>query len=343
MKINGRKVGGGALPLVVAEIGINHGGDLVVAKNMALQAFRAGAECVKHQTHVVDDEMTSEAKSIKPDNADSSIWDVIAGASLTLDEERELKKFCDDLGLIYLSTPFSRSAADFLNSLNIPAFKIGSGECCNLPLVDHIASFGKPVIMSTGMHSIEEIAESVEILMSKDVEVALLQCTNVYPTPPGEVSLMGISELQLAFPTLTIGYSCHAVGPYMALAAVALGAAIIERHFTDSRYRVGPDICCSMDPAELRLLKDRGEEIHLAIRNPKGRSSGEENVYKFARGSVVAEKFLSAGATISSDDIWARRPGNGEIPANKFREVVGKRLKTDLKKNQQIRWSDLED
>ena len=152
--IAGRKIGPEYHPLVIAEIGINHGGDLKVAKNMVSLAAAAGAECVKHQTHFVEDEMTAEAKNIFPPNANQSIWDVIDSCALTRDEEIALKQYAESLGLIYISTPFSRSAADFLYEIGVPAFKIGSGECDNLPLIHHIASFGTPVILSTGMQSI---------------------------------------------------------------------------------------------------------------------------------------------------------------------------------------------
>ena len=341
MKINYREVNSKNKPLVIAELGINHGGNLEHAKYMVKIASASGAECIKHQTHFVEDEMTEEAKNIFPPNANESIWDVIEKSSLTKDEEIELKNFTEDLGLIYISTPFSRSAADFLNDINIPAFKIGSGEACNIPLIRHIASFNKPIILSTGMHSIDQIRKPVDIFKEKNVEFALLECTNSYPSSPESVSLKGINDLKKTFPEAVIGFSDHSIGPYIALAAVALGACIIERHFTDSRYKKGPDISCSMDPAELRLIIDRSQEIYTAINNPKERTHQEEDVYKFARGTIVADKMIKKGTIISQEDIWARRPGNGEIPAEKFDEIIGKKTNKDLSFNQQIKWSDL--
>lgn len=342
MKVGGRKIGPGEPPLLVVEIGINHGGDLAVAKNMVLLAANAGAECVKHQTHFVDDEMTDEAKEIFPPNADVSIWEVIEGCALSAEEEIELKQYAESLGLIYISTPFSRKAADFLNAIDIPAFKIGSGEADNLPLIRHIAGFGKPVIMSTGMQSIESITRSVEILEESGVPYALLECTNLYPSPPEIVSLQGITDLQRAFPNALVGFSDHSIGPHMALSAVALGACILERHFTDSRYRVGPDISCSMDPAEVRLIVDRSREIHAALMNPKQRTGPEEDVYLFARASVVAERDLEAGHVIGEQDIWARRPGNGPIPGYDFDKVVGRTLARAVTRNTQLDWGDFE-
>lgn len=342
MKIGSRPVGATHPPLVIAEIGINHGGSLEVAKRMVTLARNAGCEIVKHQTHFVEDEMTEEAKATLPPNAGGkSIWDVIAECALTRDEERELQRHARDEGIMYISTPFSRSAADFLDELDVPCFKIGSGECNNLPLVRHIAALGKPVIMSTGMNTIESIAPAVEALEGAGVEYALLECTNLYPSPPEAVSLKGIEVLRSAFPRAVVGFSDHSIGPSMALAAVALGAAIIERHFTDSRYRPGPDITCSMDPAELRFLIDRSREIHVALNTAKQRKPAEEPVYRFARSSVVADRDLEAGALIQERDIWARRPGTGEISGADFYKVVGRRLRVARRRNEQIRWTDL--
>ena len=342
MKIGNREISANHAPLVIAEIGINHGGDLEVAKNMVRLAAAAGCECVKHQTHIVEDEMTDEAKSIFPPNADVSIWDVMAQCALSLDDEAELKRYTEELGMIWISTPFSRAAADFLEELDVPAYKIGSGEADNLPLIRHIAKKGKPVIMSTGMQSIDTIRASVQILEDAGIEYALLECTNLYPSPPEIVSLQGVTDLKNAFPNAVVGFSDHSIGPEMALASVALGASILERHYTDTRYRKGPDISCSMDPAELRFLIDRSREIHTALMNSKQRTGPEEDVYRFARASVVADKDLSAGSILTEADIWARRPGSGEIAGYDFDKVVGKKLKVSVQRNQQLKWSDFE-
>ncbi|NNF77134.1 MAG: polyhydroxyalkanoate biosynthesis repressor PhaR [Rhizobiales bacterium] len=342
MRIAHREIGPGHPPLVIAEIGINHGGDLDVAKHMVRLAAQSGAECVKHQTHFIEDEMTEEAKSIFPPNADMSIWDVMQNFSLSAEDEIALKGYAESFGLIYLSTPFSRQAANFLNEIGVPAFKIGSGEVDNLPLIRHIANFGKPIIMSTGMQSITTLGRSVEILENSKLPFALLECTNLYPSPPEIVSLQGIGELRRAFPKATIGFSDHSIGPTMALAAVALGACIVERHFTDTRHRSGPDISCSMDPAELRFLVDRSQEVHTALRNPKERTKAEEPVYRFARSSIVADRDLQKGHLIEETDIWARRPGTGEIPGFEFDKVVGQRLARAVSRNTQLAWPDFE-
>ena len=341
MKIANRTISPDHPPLVIAEIGINHGGSLEVAKEMARLAAASGCEMVKHQTHFVADEMTDEAKAILPPNADVSIWEVMEQCALSKADEIALKDYVESLGMIYISTPFSRAAADFLNDIDVPAFKIGSGEADNLPLIRHIAAFGKPVIMSTGMQTIESVRASVQILEDAGVEYALLECTNLYPSPPEIVSLKGVTELQKAFPNAIVGFSDHSIGPEMALASVALGACILERHYTDSRYRAGPDIICSMDPAELRLLVDRSREIHTALHNDKQRTGPEEDVYRFARASVVADRDLPAGHMITESDIWARRPGSGEIAGYEFDKVVGKRLTRAITRNTQLKWDDL--
>jgi N-acetylneuraminate synthase len=340
--IAGREISADRPPLVIAEIGINHGGDLEVAKEMVRRARDAGCEMIKHQTHIVEDEMTDEAKAIFPPNAEVSIWEVMENCALGRDDEIALKDYVESLGMIFISTPFSRAAAEFLDEIGVPAFKIGSGEADNLPLIRHIAKKGKPVIMSTGMQTIGTIGASVAILEDAGVPFALLECTNLYPSPPEIVSLQGVTELRRAFPKAVVGFSDHSIGPEMALASVALGASILERHYTDTRYRKGPDIACSMDPAELKFLIDRSREIWVAMNNPKERTAPEEDVYRFARASVVADRDLAAGHVIEEADIWARRPGSGEIAGYEFDKVVGRRLTRAVKRNEQLRWGDLD-
>ena len=342
MKIANREIGPAHPPLVIAEIGINHGGSLDVAKEMVRLAAGAGCEMIKHQTHIVEDEMTDEAKQIFPPNADVSIWEVMAQCALGREDEAELKRYTEELGMIWISTPFSRAACDFLETLDVPAYKIGSGEADNLPLIRHIVKKGKPVILSTGMQTIDTMRASVQILEDAGIDYALLECTNLYPSPAEIVSLKGVTELKSAFPNAVVGFSDHSIGPEMALASVALGASILERHYTDSRYRKGPDISCSMDPAELRFLIDRSREIWIAANNDKKRTAPEEDVYRFARASVVADADLPAGHVIAEADIWARRPGSGDIPGYDFDKVVGRTLATAVKRNQQLKWSDLD-
>ena len=228
MKIENRAINTTTKPLVIAEIGINHNGDINTAKALVSAARDAGCECIKHQTHFLDDEMTDEAKSIVPPNDHRSIWEIMEECCLSKDEEIQLKQYTEELGMIYLSTPFSRSAADFLNDIGVSAFKIGSGECDNIPLIRHISRFGKPIIMSTGMQTIDSIRDSVEILDDADIPYALLECTNLYPSPAEIVSLAGIKELRDAFPNAQIGFSDHSIGPTMALAAAAMAQLFLS-------------------------------------------------------------------------------------------------------------------
>ena len=325
---------------MVAELGINHGGCIKTAMSMVKLAAESGCECIKHQTHIVSDEMTEEAKLVYPPNAEISIWEVIDRCALSLDDEIALKNYTESLGLIYISTPFSRKAADFLDDIGICAFKIGSGEVDNIPLVNHIASFKKPIIMSTGMQNINSLTNSTKIIEKHDISYALLECTSAYPAKPETIFLRSIGELKERFPKSIVGFSDHSIGPTMAIAATALGAKIIEKHFTDSKYRKGPDIICSMDPSELRYLIDKCTEVHNALKRDKVRTTEESEVYKFARSSVVAEREIKKGHIITNDDIWTRRPGNGPIAAADYQKLLGKKAKKNILKNQQLDWSD---
>lgn len=340
-KIGDRMIGNGQPPLIISEIGINHGGDIAVAKEMVRLIRLSGGEIVKHQTHIPAAEMSSHATEIRPPNDSRSIFDVIADCSLTFEEEIELKSYAESIGLTYISTPFSVEAAEFLNDIGVCAFKIGSGEVSNPLLIEAVAGFGKPVILSTGMHETHDIDRAVEIFQECGVKFALLQCTNAYPSPPKHVWLRGMDFLRERFPNAVVGFSDHSIGPTLALAAVARGAHIVERHFTDSKYRLGPDIVCSMDPAELRkLILDAGEIFEaLSINRP--RSETEAAVYKFARSSVVAAKFIAAGERIISRSVSCKRPGTGEISGSQIREVIDSIALRDIDAGEQLSWSDL--
>ena len=193
-EIDGRRIGPGQPPLVIAEIGINHEGDIQKAFRMVDDAYTAGCECVKFQSHVIEDEMIPN--DVVPGNATESIWDIMERCALDGDEEIELKKYVEAKGMIFLSTPFSRAAANRLEEIGVSAFKIGSGECNNYPLIDHISSFGKPIILSTGMNDVGSIRPAVEIFRRRRVNYALLHCTSMYPTPYEKVRLGAMAELQ---------------------------------------------------------------------------------------------------------------------------------------------------
>lgn len=328
-------------PVVIAEIGINHEGDLNVAKQMVDAAHRAGAEIVKHQTHVVEDEMSAAAKKVIPGNTDVSIYEVMERCALNEEDETELKRYVEEKGMIFISTPFSRAAADRLERMGVAAYKIGSGECNNYPLIEHVASFGKPMIVSTGMNNIESIEKTVAILEKYNVEYALLHCTNVYPTPAHLVRLGGMQELQEKFPNAVIGLSDHTVNNNACLAAVALGASILERHFTDSMDRPGPDIVCSMDPNSLHELIQGSREI-FQMRGGKKEAAAEEQVtIDFAFSTVVAIADIEEGQAFTKDNIWVKRPGTGEIQAEHYNDVIGKIATRSILKEDHVKWSDL--
>lgn len=338
IQIGKRKIGEDYPPLVVAEIGINHNGSLEKAKRMIRDAKAAGAECVKFQGHVIEDEMLeSEARKTIPANASTSIWEIMERCALSGKQERELKKYAEGLGLIFLSTPFSRAAADQLQKLGVKAFKIGSGECNNHPLVEHVARFGKPMIISTGMNSIPSIKKTVAILRKHNVPFALLHCTNMYPTPFNRVYLQAITKLKKAFPDAVVGLSNHSVGPWAALGAVALGASVLERHFTSDRSWKGEDIIVSMDPAELKMIIEGSRAIWESRGDYKGPIKEEQPTIDFAFASVVTIAPIKAGEKFTMKNLWVKRPGTG-ILAENFSKILGKKAKTAIPADTQLIW-----
>ena len=340
ISIGRRRIGPAHVPLVVAEIGINHEGDLKVAFEMVDAAKRAGVEVVKHQTHVVDDEMSSAAKTVVPGNADVSIYQIMERGALSEDDERRLKDHVEASGMIFISTPFSRAAADRLEGMNLPAYKIGSGECNNYPLLRHIASFGKPVILSTGMNTIDSVGKAVAIFEERGVPYALLHTTNLYPTPPHLVRLGAMVELGRVFPRAVIGLSDHTTDNLACIGAIALGASIVERHFTDTTARVGPDIVCSMDETRCRELVAAARVLHLEIGGTKGPVQEEQVTMDFAFATVVTIAPIMAGEKLTKANLWVKRPGTGSIPAERYEELLGKTARRDLPTDTHLRTDD---
>jgi len=342
LRIGKIEVGTDRVPLVIPEIGINHNGDLNVAKEMVLSAKRAGARLVKHQTHIVEDEMTLEAKKVIPGNANISIYEIMEHASLSKDEEYELMTYTESLGMEFLSTPFSRAAADRLNEFGVKAFKIGSGEMNNYPLIEHIASFGKPMIISTGMNSISGIKRVVSIVERHQVPYALLHTTNLYPTLPEQVRLGAMQEMMNEFPNSIIGLSDHTLNNTACISAMALGALIVERHFTDKMERKGPDIACSMDEEHLAELLLAAKEIMLMRGGHKCALSEEQVTIDFAFSTVVSIKDIQEGEILTKDNIWVRRPGTGEIKAEFYDSLLGKKLNVCVPAGTHIKWDMVE-
>jgi sialic acid synthase SpsE len=341
IEIQGRKIGYNFKPLVIAEIGINHEGNLNIAKEMVDAAKSAGVEMIKHQTHIVDDEMSRAAKNTIPGNASESIYDIMKRCALNEEDEYELKNYVEKNGMIYISTPFGRAAADRLNSWDVPAFKIGSGECNNYPLLNHIASFGKPIILSTGMNTIESIKKATEIFKKNKVQYALLHTTNLYPTPDKLVRLGALNDLKENFPDTVIGLSDHTVSNHACFGAIALGASIVERHFTDHMNRQGPDIVCSMDKFECENLI-KGANIMFEQRGGKKEPALEEQVtIDFAFATVCSIKTIKKGEKFTTDNIWVKRPGKGGILAEKFDDIINKVAAKDIDNDTQIMWEDI--
>ena len=337
-----RKIGPDEPPLVIVEIGINHEGDIDLAIQMADAAIDAGAEVIKHQTHVIEDEMSEEAKNVIPGNTNVSIYEVMKRCALSENDEKKLMNHVISRKSIFISTPFSREAANRLIRFNVPAFKIGSGECNNYPLVKHIAKAKKPIIMSTGMNSIETIRPSVDILRNARIPFALLHCTNIYPTPPSLVRLGAIHQLREAFPDAVIGLSDHTVNNFACLGAVALGASILERHFTDDMNRPGPDISCSMDPSSLKELINGSQTIFLERGGEKNPIEQETQTMAFAFASVIAVKDINPGEILTEDNLWVRRPGGGDYTSKDYDLLLGKKVKKFVKKNERLKKIDIE-
>ena len=341
-EISGREIGEDFLPLVIAEIGINHGGSLSEAKKLVDAAIKAGVEIIKHQTHVVEDEMSSDAKKIIPGNSDKSIFEIMESCALSEEDEFSLKKYVESKGKIFISTPFSREAANRLEKMDVPAYKIGSGECNNYPLIQHIANFKKPVILSTGMNSLKTIRPAVEILRSNKVPFALLHTTNIYPTPFNLVRLSAMSELKTNFPDAIVGLSDHTITNHACFGAVALGASILERHFTDSMEREGPDISCSMDIQKAEELIE-GVEVIFQERGGKKEAAKEEKAtIEFAFASVVTIKEIEEGEELNDQNIWVKRPGTGEIKAKDFEKIIGKKATRFIPNDSQLTYDDFE-
>jgi sialic acid synthase SpsE len=339
VEIGRRRIGTDQPPLVLAEVGINHEGDVNKALQLVDAAVAAGAEAVKFQCHITEQEMIPT--EMKPGKiSDERLWDIIKRCELTEAEERRIQAYCGEKGIIYLSTPFSREAADRLDAMGVPAFKIGSGECNNLPLIDHIARFGKPVILSTGMNDLASVRRSARVLEGR-VPFALLHCTSMYPTPYDKVRLGAITELRQAFPAVPVGLSDHSLGIWTCLGSVALGACLLEKHFTISRAWPGPDTGISIEPQELADLITGSRAIWEARGGSKTILPEEQPVIEFAYATVVSIAPIKAGEALSLSNVWVKRPGTGSINADRLTAILGKQATRNLPADYQLRPEDI--
>jgi sialic acid synthase SpsE len=341
INFGGRLVGPHHPPLVIAEIGINHEGCLKTAYEMVDAAASAGVEVVKHQTHVVEDEMSGAAKNVIPGNTDESIYSVMARCALSEENEICLKEYVESKGMIFLSTPFSRAAAGRLERMGVSAYKIGSGECNNYPLLKHVAGFGKPIILSTGMNTLESVGKAVVIFENAKIPYVLLHTTNLYPTPPHLVRLGAMVELAQAFPNAIVGLSDHTINNLACLGAVALGASVLERHFTDHMDRQGPDIVCSMDTRQCRELIESSKTLHMELGGTKVPVKEEQVTMDFAFATVVTIAPIQAGELFTKKNLWVKRPGTGKILAEHYEGLLGKSASRDLPIDMHLDFKDI--
>jgi N-acetylneuraminate synthase len=327
-------------PLVIPEIGINHSGNIEAAFKIVDSAKRAGAKIIKHQTHIPEDEMSFHAKKIKPGNSKKYIYDIISECSLSEEDEFKLMKYVISKNLVFLSTPFSRKSVDRLIKFNVQAFKVGSGEFNNLPLLDYICKFKKPMLVSTGMADLKECKQIYGFLKKRKVNFCFLHTTSLYPTPNKLVRLGAITQMKNTFKDIMIGFSDHTTDNLSSYAATALGARIIERHFSDKK-RKGPDIISSNFEQDLELLIKGTKKIFEQSSGLKTKLKEEEITRKFAYASIIATQDISKNEKFSIKNIWAKRPGTGNYLAKDFYRLLNKRSKRVIKKGHQIKKSDI--
>ena len=327
-------------PYIIAEACINHEGDINLAKRMIKEAKNSGADCVKFQIHNLENEMLKDTP--KSDNFTESLWDTLERTNINIEKQKILKSFCEETGIQYLCTPFSRDGTDQLESIGVDLYKIGSGEMTNHPLIEHIASKNKPIIFSTGMSEFHEIEETVKIIEKFNIPFAITHCTSIYPCPAERVNLRIISELIKKF-NVPIGLSDHTNNIYSSFGAVAHGACIIEKHFTLNKKAPGPDHQSSIEPAELKELVKVCNYINKSNGNVKKIFDEEKQILAWARESVVAEEDIKEGEVFNEKNIWVKRPSpkNGCIPAKEYKNILGKKSKNEIKKDSQIKWDDL--
>tara|TARA_Y100001933_G_scaffold125076_1_gene124908 strand:- start:3955 stop:5019 length:1065 start_codon:yes stop_codon:yes gene_type:complete len=320
-------------PKIIAEIGINHDGSLERAKYLASLAIDSGAHIVKTQFHIPSAEMSAVAKTIVPGHCDQSIYSIMDQCSLSLEDEIKLKNYIESRGGNYLSTPFSIEAASLLYKyLGVECFKIGSGECNNLPLLKKVASYKLPVILSTGLNSLASATRSYKYLLENGCpKVYLMHTTNLYPTPIHLVRLGGITELQSVASSELVGLSDHTTSNLACLGATALGAVILERHFIDTKDHPGPDVINSMTPQELKRLREDTAHMHAMRGGSKSNPlEEEEETRDFAFATVVVNQDLPSGTVIARNHLDVKRPRAGEFDAAELEDILGKELSQDI-------------
>jgi N-acetylneuraminate synthase len=338
INILNRGVGDGESCFIIAEACDNHLGNMEVAKEMALQAKLSGADAVKFQHHLPDEEMLREGVPMSA-NFNMPLYEFLQKYALTLQQHYELYQYCKEIGIIYLCTPFSRKAAEELNEMGLEVFKIGSGELTDIPTLKVIASFGKPMILSTGMSELPEIEETLQAILPINKQIVLMNCTSEYPPKYSDINLGVIRQLQEKF-GLVVGHSDHTPDIYTCFGAVALGAKLIEKHLILDRRQPGPDQSVSIEPFELYQLVQGVRRIEDALGNQKTIQALEKPIRSWAHRSVVSLQPIPKGTVIKPDMVWTKRPGTG-IPAKFLEDVVGRVASIDIPANHLIVWDEL--
>jgi N,N'-diacetyllegionaminate synthase len=343
--LNGRPVGPGAPCYVIAEAGVNHNGDVGLGKKLIDAAKAAGADAVKFQTFRADrlaSELAPKADyQRRTTDAAESQRDMLRRLELDEAAHQVLLAHCRVRGIEFLSTPFEEASADLLARLGVPGFKLPSGELTNLPFLAHVARQGKPMLVSTGMASLEEVRAAVDCIRQHgNPPLVLLQCVSNYPAEPRDVNLRAMETMASAF-GVPVGYSDHTDGSEVALAAVALGACVIEKHLTLDRNLPGPDHKASSEPAEFAALVRGIRRVESALgTGRKEPAASEADTAAVARKSIVASRALRAGVVLGPDDLAVQRPGTG-IPPRAMSQVIGRTLRVDVPAGGLIQLSDL--
>ncbi len=328
---------------IIAEAGVNHNGSIELAKQLVEVAARAGADAVKFQTFTAENLVSKEAAKadyqVQTTPKDESQYEMIKRLELSATTHKELIRYCQFQSIDFLSTPFDLKSIELLNSLGLQTFKIGSGELTNLPYLRMLGALGRRVILSTGMADLGEIEDALEVLESagtKRKNIVVLHCNTEYPTPICDVNLLAMKTIAAAFPGVQVGYSDHSLGIEVPIAAVAMGAVVIEKHFTLNKKMEGPDHRASLDPDELYCMVKAIRNIEIALGNgEKKPSRSEANNRSAVRKSIVASKYIKAGECFSEMNIAVKRPGTG-ISAMRWDEIVGQVAKKDFKADEII-------
>ena len=337
--IDGRTIGPSERCFVIAEACDNHLGDIEVAKEMVRQAKACGVDAIKFQHHLPDEEMLRDGVPMSA-NVDIPLYEFLERYALKLDQHYELYRYCKELGIIYLCTPFSRKAAVEINEMGVGAFKIGSGELTDLPTLKVIATFGKPMILSTGMAEWTEIDETVETLRPINGQIVLMNCVSEYPARHADVNLNVIREMERRYDVI-VGHSDHTPDIYTSIAAVGLGAKLIEKHFILDRRQPGPDRSVSIEPYELYELVKGVHRVEQALGNNKRVHDLEKQIRSWAHRSVVSLCPISKGSRIAADMVWTKRPGTG-IAAKHLEEIISRTAVCDIPADHLIQWEELE-